>query len=145
MPGRRPGIALIDFPIDQTIEKHRGGSGGDHACQHQEQNPEAGLSIRRHNQRRKRERQRKNRVRKPDQPKEACERAAAILSPREIVQHFLLVHGESNDASRSLPLAMMGFPCAKKMQLKSQSRRRRNERIICFWLVQYFLGKRSKP
>jgi len=66
MPGRGPRIALIDFPIDQTVEEHRCGSGGDHACQHQQQDPEAGSSIRRHNQRTKSERQRKNRVGKPD-------------------------------------------------------------------------------
>ena len=145
MPGRGPRIALIDFPIDQTVEEHRRGSGSDHACQHQQQDPEAGSSIRRHNQRRKSKRQRKNRVGKPDQPKEACERAAAILSDCEIVQHFLLVHEGSNDASRSRARVTMGFPCAKKMRLKSKSRRRRNERIIRLWLVQYFWGKRSKP
>ena len=145
MPGRRSRIALIDFPIDETVEKHRRGSGGDHGCQRQQQDPEAGSSIRRHNQRCKRERQRKNRVRKPDQPKEACERAAADLSHCEIMQHFLLVHEGSNEASLSRARVTIGFPCAKKMRLKSKSRRRRNERIIRFWLVQYFWGKRSKP
>src|SRR5205085_7841904 len=61
-------IALIERPINEPIEKHRCRAGKYHTNNHQEQNSPRGPAVCCHNQRSKRKWQRKDRMRKTNQP-----------------------------------------------------------------------------
>src|SRR5947208_3210413 len=69
-------IALIERPINEPIEKHRCRAGKYHTNNHQEQNSPRGPAVCCHNQRAKRKRQRKDRVRKTNQPQKSRYRSA---------------------------------------------------------------------
>ena len=87
-------IALIERPIDESIEKHRGGPCADHAGEHEKQCSSRGQAIRRDNERAQGKRQRENCVRETNQPKK----------PRDDIwsrQRFVFDGHESHEASRS--------------------------------------------
>src|SRR5436309_7093238 len=73
-------IALIERPINEPIEKHRCRAGKYHTNNHQEQNSPRGPAVCCHNQRAKRKRQRKDRVRKTNQPQKTTDRSAFDLA-----------------------------------------------------------------
>src|SRR5207302_3509537 len=151
VPGREkmtvlcPWIALINLPISEAIEKHRRRAGRDHTSQDQQHDLGSGPPVGRNDQGSEREGQSENGMRKTNEPKKSGERAAAILRDGEIMKHILLTHKLSNASSRSRARIMMGFPWAKKIREKSRSSSLRSDRIICFWLVQYFRGNKVKP
>src|SRR5438874_5167789 len=73
-------IALIERPINEPIEKHRCRAGKYHTNNHQEQNSPRGPAVCCHNQRAKRKRQRKDRVRKTNQLQKTTDRSAFDLA-----------------------------------------------------------------
>src|SRR5437763_2954702 len=151
VPGREettalcPRIALINLPINEAIEKHCRRAGRNHTPQDQQHDFETGPAVGRHDQGGEHEGQRKNGMRKANEPKKSGEHAATILRDRENVKHILLTHESSNDSSSSRARTMMGFPWAKKIREKSRSSSLRSDRTICCWLVQYFRGNKVKP
>src|SRR6266446_3268510 len=76
MPRGRARIALIKRPINEPIEKHRRRARKHHANNHQEQNSPRGPPVRRHDERAESKGQRKNRVRKTNQPQKSRHRSA---------------------------------------------------------------------
>src|ERR1700736_156327 len=103
-----PRITLIERPIDEPIEKHRGGACADHAKEHEKQCSSRRQAIRRHNECAQGKRQRKNRVRETDQLQKTTERIARW---RFVLKMSILRrHGDLNDlhpttaANARLPL-----------------------------------------
>src|SRR4030088_2438465 len=88
-------IALIERPIDESIEKHRGGTCADHAGEHEKQCSSRGQAIRRDNEGAQGKRQRKNCVRETNHPQKTTERIARW---RFVLKMSILRrHGEPND------------------------------------------------
>lgn len=68
MSRSRARIALVDLPIDEAIEEHRGGAGEDHAKQHEHDNARRWFAVGRDDERGEREGQREDRVREANEP-----------------------------------------------------------------------------
>lgn len=71
MPRSRPGIALIQRPVNQPVEKHGCSPREDHADDNQREGSHRRPTVRSHNQRAERKRQSENRVRKTNQSQES--------------------------------------------------------------------------
>ena len=67
-------IALIERPIDESIEKHGGSARRNHANENERECSERRQTVRCHDERSERKRQGKNCVRETDQLKKARER-----------------------------------------------------------------------
>ena len=76
MTRRGAGVALIERPIDEAIEKHRRCPREDHAGKHKEQRPHRRPAIRSHYKCAKGKWEGKNRVGKTNQPEKPCHRPA---------------------------------------------------------------------
>src|SRR5439155_3789296 len=79
VPRSRARIALIERPINQSIEKHRRRAREYHAHNNQQKRAQGREAIRGHDQRTQRKRQRKDCVRKTNQPEKSRHRAARLL------------------------------------------------------------------
>ena len=80
MPRSRARIALIQRPVNDSIEKHGGGAREYHADDHQQKNSRRRPAVRRHDQRGKSKGERENRMRKTNQPKKSSNPSVSNLS-----------------------------------------------------------------
>src|SRR5579884_986600 len=89
MPIGRAGIALVERPVCQAIEKHGRGARKDHAEDHQRQHTYRWKTVRRRHQRAQRERQRKDGMGKTNQTQKTANRAPSKFSHGVVQRGFL--------------------------------------------------------
>jgi hypothetical protein len=79
MARSRPGIALIDSPINHSIKQHGGGASEDHAQDHKDKNAQRGPAVGCDDQGSESERQGKNRMREADQAQKSRDYICVII------------------------------------------------------------------